>query len=105
MWCSFSDSQVRNSSLPNLLVAVAYLPALSMSKNGRNLVHGIRPGCADAFSQATFSAAVHIGLCAAVVIFVAAIVGDPFSSKRKFSIFLVSTSSVGVGCIGVGGRA
>jgi hypothetical protein len=96
---------VRNSSLPNLLVAVAGLPALSVSKNGWNLVHGIRPCRVEAFSQVTFSATVHAGLFAAVVVFATIVVGDPLSSKCKFSIFLVSTSSMGIGCIGVGGHA
>jgi hypothetical protein len=109
MWCSFSDYGVRNLRLQNVLAAVEGLPTLSVSKYGRNLVHGRRPAPAQAFLQATFCAGGraggHAGLSAVVVVFTASDVGDPLSGKHKFSTFWFSTSFVDVGYIGVGGRA
>jgi hypothetical protein len=105
MWCSFSDCGVRNLRLSNVLAAVEGLPALSMSKYGRNLMHGRCPTPAQAFSQTTFCTGGHAGLSAAIIVFIASDVGDPLSGKLKFSTFWFSTLSVGVGCIGVGSRA
>jgi hypothetical protein len=105
MWCSFSDCGVRNFRFLNVLAVVEGLPALSVSKYGRNLMHGRRPTRAQAFSQMTFCAGGHARLSAVVVVFAASNVGDPLSRKHKFSSFWFSNSFVGVGCIGVGGRA
>jgi hypothetical protein len=105
MWCSFSDYGVKNLRLPNVLVGVEGLPALSVSKYGRNLIHGRCPAPAQAFLQATFCAGGHARLSTAVVVFVASDIGDHLSDKHKFSTFWFSTSFVDVGYIGVGGHA
>jgi hypothetical protein len=60
--------------LPNLLAAVEVLPAHLVSKNGRNLLHGIRAALAQLFSQPPFCIGGHSGLCAIVVVFAACII-------------------------------
>jgi hypothetical protein len=84
--------------LPNLLAAVEVLPARSVSKNSRYLLHGIRAPPAQVFSKPPFCAGGHAGLCAAVV------VDDPMHRKRNSSTDFFNTSCVGVGCVRVGGR-
>jgi hypothetical protein len=96
---------LRNFKFLNLLAAAAILPAHSVSKNGQNLMHGLRLAPAQGFSQPPFGVGRYAGLCAAIVVFASCIVGDPVSHKHNFYTSFFSTSYVGVRCIRVGGCA